>query len=111
MQASSETHDGLNTAVAEVISLESRLLDASVRRSSQEVLALLHPEFTEFGASGRRWSAVDVAASMAAAAEQGERVEGRNFTGNRLADEVILLTYGAQPRPRVPSQFCVDPLP
>lgn len=37
----------------ELLELEQRLLDPTVRASPQAVIPLLHPEFLEFGSSGR----------------------------------------------------------
>ncbi|QOV34787.1 nuclear transport factor 2 family protein [Streptomyces ferrugineus] len=42
-------------AVKAAIEGELRLLDPEVRRSPELLGSLLHPEFHEFGASGRRW--------------------------------------------------------
>src|SRR4051794_30674438 len=39
-----------------VIGGELALLDPAVRRDPARVRAVLHPEFTEFGASGRVWN-------------------------------------------------------
>jgi len=41
--------------VQTVIDLELRLLKHEVRAESGEVGRLLHPDFSELGASGRRW--------------------------------------------------------
>ena len=81
--------------VADVVRRELLLLDPSVRASRERVLALLHPDFVELGASGRRWDAETAAASMAAAAA-GDPVEASGFVGSRLADDVVLLTFEAR---------------
>ncbi|MGW7350392.1 nuclear transport factor 2 family protein [Streptomyces sp. NPDC054784] len=44
---------------------ELRLLDPEVRASARLVRELLDPEFTEFGASGRRWDRDSVTAALA----------------------------------------------
>jgi hypothetical protein len=49
-----------NPAVEAAIQGELRLLDPEIRRSPEQVGALLHPEFHEFGASGRRWDRASV---------------------------------------------------
>jgi hypothetical protein len=44
-------HEDIRAAVTG----ELRLLEPAVRGSAAEVEALLHPEFFEFGGSGRHW--------------------------------------------------------
>jgi hypothetical protein len=87
--------------IAEVVRRELLLLDPAVRASRERVLELLHPEFVEFGASGRRWDADSVSAMMAQADVGGERVEAQAFSGVRLADDVVLLTFEARQSQRV----------
>ena len=87
--------------IAEVVRRELLLLDPAVRASHEGTLGLLHPEFVEFGASGRRWDAESVSAMMAQAAVGEEPVEARGFAGVRLADDVVLLTFEARRAERV----------
>ena len=49
--------DESERAVQAAIEAELRLLDPAVRASPSLVLQLLDPDFTEIGASGRRWDA------------------------------------------------------
>jgi 8-oxo-dGTP diphosphatase len=73
---------------------ELRLLDPRVRVSRELVAELLHPEFVEFGASGRRWDAASVLEVMGgggATAEPPISVSG--LAGIRLAADVVHLTY------------------
>jgi hypothetical protein len=86
-----------------VIERELWLLQPQVRAAPSEVEALLHPEFCEFGASGRRWSQADMITALAAeqpAAEQPAAEEplitATEITATRLADDVIHLTYVSQ---------------
>jgi hypothetical protein len=78
--------------VAWVISSELRLLRPAVRRSAVAVERLLHPDFFEFGASGRSW---DRAATIAVIGN--ELTDGvptvSEVNGVRLADTVVLVTY------------------
>jgi hypothetical protein len=53
-------------AVAEVIALERALLTREVRSSAAALDALLDPEFTETGASGRRWTRAEILAELPA---------------------------------------------
>ena len=52
---------------------------------------MLHPDFTEFGASGRIWDRESVTEAMAA--DPGEPTQAEEMRGFRLAPEVVLLTY------------------
>src|SRR5687768_11724036 len=75
----------------EVRALEERLLDPEVRRNATAVGALLHPDFVEFGASGRTWDRQAMVAELAR--QPGEPVDAREFRATRLAADVVLLTY------------------
>ncbi len=86
--------------MAEVIRRELLLLDPAVRCSPRDVLALLHPDFVELGASGRRWDAASITDTLERASD-GETVEAREMVAARLADDVVLLTYEAHRPGRV----------
>lgn len=64
----------------------------AVRAAPELVAELLHPEFVEFGASGRRWDAASVLEVMAGG-EVGPPIEVTGLTGTRLAADVVHLTY------------------
>ncbi len=78
-------------AIAEVIDRERRLLDPAVRISAAAVAALLHEDFREFGASGTIWDKTSTVASLAA--EPGGPVEVSDLLAERLAADVVLVTY------------------
>jgi hypothetical protein len=85
-------------AVAEVIALERALLTREVRSSAAALDALLDPEFTETGASGRRWTRAEILAELpageAAAAPPGPgRIADHAMAGRRLAADVVMLTF------------------
>jgi hypothetical protein len=84
--------------VQTVIELELRLLQPQVRAEPQEVESLLHPDFSEFGASGRRWGRTETIAALAAEQPGGElpSITVTEIVGTRLADDVIHLTYVSQ---------------
>ncbi len=68
--ASPDLFDGLDLfadepAEAEVVRLERSLLTDEVRADPAAVAALLHPEWEEIGASGRRWSRDELLAEIA----------------------------------------------
>lgn len=79
-------------ACAEVIRRERRLLDPEVRRQPHLVRALLHPEFVEFGASGRIWNADSIIEVLAAEQTAGE-VTATDFLAALLGPGVVLLTF------------------
>ncbi|MDO0937511.1 DUF4440 domain-containing protein [Streptomyces sp. DG2A-72] len=73
---------------------ELRLLDPEVRRSPELLGALLHPDFHEFGASGRVWDRASVIASPAATTEPGARPIGTSrMKGVQLAPDLVHLTF------------------
>ncbi|MCQ9181295.1 DUF4440 domain-containing protein [Streptomyces sp. IBSBF 2953] len=82
--------------VREAIEGELRLMDPRVRSSRSLALELLDPDFTEVGASGRRWTYDEMLAAMpemAGAAESGPLYEASEFTGVLLAPGLVHLTY------------------
>ncbi|MET0741190.1 MAG: DUF4440 domain-containing protein [Candidatus Nanopelagicales bacterium] len=85
--------------IDDVVACERLLLEPNIRARPDAVLARLHPEFVEFGASGRTWDGPAVADALAVeamdAADSGcaPRLEARDLTPVRLADGVVLLTY------------------
>ncbi|QGV81457.1 DUF4440 domain-containing protein [Streptomyces ficellus] len=87
------------SGVEAAIAGELRLLDPAVRASRAEAARLLHPDFTEVGASGRRWTRqamLDALPGMAPAPAlpaDGPPVEVSGMTGVQLAPDVVHLTY------------------
>jgi hypothetical protein len=84
--------------VQAVVELELQLQKPEVRAEPADVEALLHPGFSEFGASGRRWGRPEMIAALAAEQPVGEEpvIITTEMTGTRLADDVIHLTYLSQ---------------
>lgn len=84
--------------VQAVIELELQLQRPDVRAEPGAVEALLHPGFSEFGASGRRWGRTEMIAALAAGQPAGEEpvITATEMTGTRLAGDVIHLTYISQ---------------
>ncbi|MEV5977609.1 nuclear transport factor 2 family protein [Streptomyces sp. NPDC052114] len=81
-------------AVEAAIEGELRLLDPEVRASPELFGALLHPEFTEFGASGTRWDRESIVRVLTAGPEPGGRpVTTRGMRGVQLADDLVHLTF------------------
>ncbi|AVV47972.1 nuclear transport factor 2 family protein [Streptomyces sp. ID05-04B] len=82
--------------VHEAIAGELRLMDPGVRSSRSLTRQLLDPDFTEVGASGRRWTYDEMLAAMPemdGASASGPRHEPSEFTGVLLAPGLVHLTY------------------
>lgn len=93
--ASPDLFDGFDfltdTAVeAEVVRLERSLLSDEVRADPASVAALLHPEWEEIGASGRRWSRDELLAEIA---PLPERAELEVLATHELGDDALLLVW------------------
>jgi hypothetical protein len=83
-------------AVQAAVDGELRLLDPRVRASPERVQELLDPEFTEFGASGRRWDVKSVLTVTDDGTVSPESpVEVGELSGTVLAPGVVHLTYVA----------------
>ena len=84
--------------VRTVIERELWLLQPQVRAAPGAVEALLHPGFSEVGASGRRWGRAEAITALAAEQPGGEEssITVGEMVGARLADDVIHLTYVSQ---------------
>jgi ribonuclease HI len=79
-------------AATEVIALELALLRPDRRAEREFLEAVLHPEFTEFGASGRHWHRQQLIEALLA--EVGaDPPEVTELAAHPLAADAILLTY------------------
>ncbi|MEU1272171.1 DUF4440 domain-containing protein [Streptomyces sp. NPDC005799] len=88
--------DESERAVRAAIEGELRLLDPEVRASPARVLELLDPEFTEIGASGRRWDAESIlTVTSGGSVSPDSPVEVTGMAGVLLAPGVVHLTYFA----------------
>ncbi|MBW5423135.1 DUF4440 domain-containing protein [Streptomyces sp. BG9H] len=93
--------DEAEGAVQAAIAAEMRLLDPAVRASPELVSELLDPEFTEFGASGRRWDATSILTVTSAGSVDPESpVEVTEMSGTVLAPGIVHLTYFTDNRGR-----------
>lgn len=77
--------------LTETIRREKQLLDPALRASSDDVTAMLHPHFVEFGASGRVWNRDTIVAALGD--DPAVTGDGIDFEVVPLADGVVLLTY------------------
>jgi hypothetical protein len=91
---------GIEDAEAEVIRRECQFLDPEVRRRPEILRSLLHPEFVEFGASGRVWDAQSTIDALTSEQDSYE-ITGTDFRTLRLAPGAILLTFKTRTLERV----------
>ncbi|MGW2492161.1 nuclear transport factor 2 family protein [Streptomyces sp. NPDC001606] len=88
--------DESERAVRAAIDGEMRLLDPEVRASPARVLELLDPDFTEIGASGRRWDVESILTVTSGGSVSPESpVKVSEMSGVVLAPGVVHLTYFA----------------
>ncbi|SHH63582.1 hypothetical protein SAMN05443575_4231 [Jatrophihabitans endophyticus] len=78
-------------SLAEVVRREQQLLDPARRASPDRVRELLHPDFVEYGASGRVWDRAAIVTALSAAPDASGEATG--FRPVLLGDGVVLLTY------------------
>lgn len=74
----------------DIVARELALLDPDVRRDPERVRAFLHPEFVEFGASGRVWDRESIAVVTSGV---HERITASDLSPRRLGPDAVLLTY------------------
>lgn len=79
--------------------LERSLLTAPVRRSRSALETLLHPDFIEVGATGRRWSRDELLDALVLE-EGADPVEAEQFEVREVTPDVVLLTFLSDPRRR-----------
>ncbi|MGX1676418.1 nuclear transport factor 2 family protein [Streptomyces sp. NPDC055400] len=80
-------------AVDAAIEGELRLLDPVVRRSPELLGALLHPDFFEFGVSGRRWDRATIIAELSATEPGVRPFTVSRMKGVRLGPGLVHLTF------------------
>lgn len=81
-------------AVGAAIEGELRLLAPEVRSSPELLGELLHPEFSEIGASGRCWDREAIIAALTEQTEPGNRpITTSRMRGVQLADDLVHLTF------------------
>ncbi|MDO8376099.1 MAG: nuclear transport factor 2 family protein [Aquabacterium sp.] len=87
-------HDpaALTALTAELRGYEERILDPTVRADPARVRALLAPDFTEFGASGRVFDRDGILAVLAAEGPREAR-QARGFKVRLLAPGAALTTW------------------
>ncbi|MFD7717262.1 DUF4440 domain-containing protein [Streptomyces sp. NPDC059814] len=86
-------NDEQERSVRAAIEGELRLLDPRVRALPDAVTELLDPEFTEFGASGRRYDRVSILAVTSADGEDAPAPVATGMSGTLLAPGLVHLTF------------------
>ncbi|WP_066944819.1 DUF4440 domain-containing protein [Streptomyces lushanensis] len=85
------------SAISSVIKAELRLLDPAVRACADRLAELLHPDFREFGASGRERDRGSIVAALTAKGAPGPRpITTSKMRGVQLAPGVVLLTFDTE---------------
>ncbi|UYM03701.1 tetratricopeptide repeat protein [Solicola gregarius] len=77
------------------IDAERLLLDPAVRADRVAVEALLHPDFTEIGASGRSWSRAEIIEELAGDTDDAPAASTSDFAATWIADDTVLVTYAS----------------
>ncbi|MFG2498018.1 DUF4440 domain-containing protein [Streptomyces sp. NPDC048441] len=89
-------------AVEAAIEAELRLLAPEVRTSPELLGGLLHPEFTEFGASGTRWDRASIITALTEnPGRSGRPIMTSRMRGVQLADDVVHLTFDTDSNSRL----------
>lgn len=76
-----------------LVRLERELHDPSVRCNRSRLAVLLHPEFVEFGRSGRSYTFSQIVEHLEASAPVSPAIHAQDFKVCLLRDEVALVTY------------------
>lgn len=79
--------------IADAIEAELTLLQPAVRSDVDAVDALLAPDFTEIGRSGRVWDRAGMLASIAGFESSTVAVDASEVSGRRVGDDLVLVTY------------------
>lgn len=78
--------------LAWLVGLELSLLRPEVRCNRASLDALLHPDFVEIGASGRRWTRAEMIDHLALTANDSD-VEITDMSAREIARGVVLITF------------------
>ncbi|MFF3904684.1 DUF4440 domain-containing protein [Streptomyces sp. NPDC001848] len=84
-------------AVEAAIERELRLLDPEIRHTPEQVGALLHPDFHEFGASGRHWDRASLIEMLTSTTDPGARPSVTSpIEATQLAADLVHLTFDTE---------------
>lgn len=103
MQSSGERSEDMGSITTtgdserdEVVRRELLLLEPRTRSHKPSVLALLHPDFVEFGASGRKWDRESIADALSAEEASAGKVEVQMLDCVCLDKGAMLVSYRAR---------------
>jgi ribonuclease HI len=82
----------MSSPAEEVAALERELLVRSARGDGARLNELLHPQFVEVGASGRRWTRADMIEALVADPDLGA-LEVDDVVASVVSDDAVLVTY------------------
>ena len=80
----------MDDELRDVVQLELALLEPGLRGDADRVRSELHPDFVEYGSSGKVWDRTSVATATADAAVP---IEVGDVRARRLGPDAVLLTY------------------
>lgn len=84
-------------AVNAAMEAEFRLLDPAVRSSPELLARLLHPDYTEFGTSGRLWDRESILSALSSPGAPSHRpITTSRMRGVQLAADVVHLTFDTE---------------
>ena len=76
----------------EVIQSELKLLAPDIRRNQQLIRELLHPDFVEFGASGRVWDLESIVHALTTEVDPPD-IRALDIDATSISPATVLLTY------------------
>jgi len=85
----------MNSSADHVVALEHELLSPSTRGDVVRLDELLHREFVEVGASGRRWNRADMMEALVADPDPGGH-EVDDVLASVISEDVVLVTYATR---------------
>jgi hypothetical protein len=85
------------TATDAVVERELDLLSPAVRADRARLEQLLHPEFVEIGASGRRWTRAEIVDALVATPGVDD-LRVADVHARALGPDVVLVTYTTRRR-------------
>lgn len=86
-------HLSSSDEIEHVVALERRLLAPDVRGSAGRLRELLHPDFVEFGASGRRWNRPSIIDALTTTPDHEPQIPVDDMRAVAVAGGVVLVTY------------------
>ncbi len=83
-----------NAILSDLVEQEHALMDPAVRADPERVIALLHEDFEEVGASGRHWHRDAIVDHLAK--DPGVGSETSQVDAKFVSHDAVLITYAAR---------------